>query len=306
MRAGRFHTVGVPTEKSKDFRATARRLIERLGPEGPRLVVVLVLAVSGVGLIVVGPKVLGHATNLVFDGIVSAMRGGPGIDLAAVHRTLWLAVALYAVGFALSYLQAFVLAGVVQRTMHRLRTEVEDKLHLMPLGHIDRQSRGDLLSRVTNDIDNLAQSLQQSVSQLLTNVLTIIGTLIMMLTISWELALVAVVSVPVTIVVMQRIAKRSKGRFVQQWKHTGILNGQIEETFTGHTVMKAFGRQREVQAQFDATNAELHEAGFHAQFISGCIQPATIFVGGLNFVAIAVFGGLKVANGSLGLGDVQA
>ena len=302
MRNGRWNTVGVPTEKSKDFKGSVRRLLDRMGPERPKLYFVLVLAVVSVALVVSGPKVLGHATNLVFEGIAS----GNGVDFAALHQTLWIAVGLYVSSFILSYGQAWVLAGVVQRTMRRLRREVEAKLHVMPLSYLDTQARGDVLSRVTNDIDNVAQSLQQSISQVLTGVLTIIGTIAMMIWISWQLALVAIVSVPLSIWVMKVIAGKSKGRFIAQWKHTGSLNAQVEETFTGHTVVKAFGRQREAQAQFDATNDELYQASFAAQFISSCIQPATVFIGNLNYVAIAVLGGLKVANGTLGIGDVQA
>ena len=306
LRGGRMHTIGVPTEKSKDFASTSRRLLERLGPERPKAVLVLLSGVLSVGLVVSGPRLLGHATNLIFDGLTRRNGGGTGIDFDALHRVLWLAVALYFFGFLLSYLQAYLLAGVVQRTMMRLRTDVEAKLHAMPLSYLDTQARGDLLSRVTNDIDNVSQSTQQSLSQLLTGILTIIGTLVMMITISWQLAIVAIVSVPLSLFVMKSIAKHSRGRFVAQWQHTGTLNAQVEETFTGHPIMKAFGRQREAQARFDATNEELYKAGFAAQFISGCVQPATVLIGNLNFVAIAVLGGLRVANGSLGLGDVQA
>ncbi len=306
LRGGRMNTVGVPTEKSKDFATSSRRLFNRLGPERPKAYLVLALAVVSVALVVSGPKILGHATNLLFDGLVSRAGGGPGIDFAELHLTLWIAVGLYLAGYVLSYLQAYVLAGVVQRTMFRLRADVEAKLHEMPLSYLDQQARGDLLSRVTNDIDNVAQSMQQSLSQLLTGVLTIVGTIAMMLWISWQLAIIAIVSVPVSILIMKKIAGYSRGKFMAQWQHTGALNAQVEETFTGHPIVKAFGRQREAQARFDATNAQLAEAGFSAQFISGCVQPATVLVGNLNYVAIAVFGGLKVANGSLGLGDVQA
>ncbi|MDO8391648.1 MAG: ABC transporter ATP-binding protein [Actinomycetota bacterium] len=302
MRAGRFSTVGVPMEKSKDFKHSVRRLARRLGPERPLAVGVLALAVVSVGLVVAGPRVLGNATNLIFDGLIHQGR----IDYGALHRTLWIAVALYVTGGLLSYLQAYVLAGVVQRTMFRLRGEVEAKLHEMPLSYLDQQARGDVLSRVTNDIDNVSQSLQQSLSQLLQGVLTILGTVGMMLWMSWQLAIVAVVSVPISLLTMKQIAKHSKARFVAQWKHTGTLNAQVEETFTGHAIVKAFGRDKEAQARFDATNEELYQASFGAQFISGCVQPATMLIGNLNYVAIAVFGGLKVASRSMGLGDVQA
>ena len=306
LRGGRFNTVGVPTERSKDFKKSMKRLIDSLGPERPKLYLVGVFALVSVTLMVFGPKVLGHATTELFKGVIRKFKGQGGINFSALHHTLILALGLYVVGYVLSYLQGFVLAGVVQRTMQRMRNEVEAKLNAMPLSYVDSQSRGDLLSRVTNDIDNVAQSLQQSVSQLLTGVLTIVGTIAMMIWISWELALVAVVTVPLSIFTMKQIATRSKGRFIDQWRHTGSLNAQVEETFTGHTVMKAFGRQAEAQERFDATNHQLREAGFLAQFISGCIQPATVFIGNLNYVAIAVFGGIKVAHGSLGIGDVQA
>jgi ATP-binding cassette subfamily B protein len=304
-RGGRWNTIGVPMEKSKDFKGSIRRLFDRLGPERPKLWAVLVLAVCSVALIVSGPRILGNATNIVFRGAFH-IGGTKRIDFGELHRTLWVAVGIYALGYVLSYLQAWTLAGVVQRSMRRLRDEVEAKLHAMPLSYLDTQSLGDVLSRVTNDIDNVAQSLQQSISQLLTGVLTILGTIVMMLWISWELAIVAVVSVPLSIFVMKQIAGRSKARFIAQWRYTGIINGQVEETFTGHTVVKAFGRQKEAQARFDATNEELYEAGFGAQFISSTIQPATVLIGNLNYVAIAVFGGIKVAHRALGLGDVQA
>jgi ATP-binding cassette subfamily B multidrug efflux pump len=190
--------------------------------------------------------------------------------------------------------------------MHRLRRDVEDKLNRVPLSYIDRQPRGDLLSRVTNDIDNISQSLQQTLSQLLTSMLMLTGVLIMMLIISPILALVAVVTIPLSLVTVKGIARRSRARFIDQWKHTGMLNAQVEEAFTGHSIVKAFGRQREVEARFLAKNEELYEASFGAQFVSGIIQPAMMFLSNLNYVAIAVIGGLRVSSGAMSLGDVQA
>lgn len=306
LRGGRMTTVGVPTEKSKDFGRSARRLARRLEPERARVILVLVLAVTSVVLVVLGPRVLGHATDLIFDGFVRRSNGGEGVDFAALHRTLWLAVALYVTSYLLGYAQAFLLAGVVQRTMFTLRSDVEEKLHRLPLQYVDVHARGDLLSRVTNDIDNVSQSLQQSLSQLLTGLLTIVGTLAMMIWISWELALVAIITIPLSLWTMKQIAQRSRGRFIAQWGHTGALNAQVEEAFTGHAIVKAFGQQREVEARFRTTNDQLYEASFSAQFISGCIQPAMMFIGNLNYVAIAVLGGLRVSSGTMGLGDVQA
>ncbi len=307
LRGGRMSTLGVPTEKSENFSAVTTRLFRRLGPERLSLVVVLVLAVASVVLVIIGPRVLGHATNIVFNGVFQ--RGATptsGIDYSALHRTLWFAVALYLASYVLGYLQAWVLASVVQRSMFTLRADVEAKIHRVPLAYIDGQQRGELLSRVTNDIDNVSQSLQQSISQLLTGLLTILGTIVMMFTISWQLAMVALVTVPVSIFVMKTIAGRSRGKFIAQWRHTGALNAQVEETFTGHNLVRAYGRQDDVRSRFDATNQQLYETGFSAQFISGTIQPSMNSIGNLNYVLIAVLGGLKVANRSLGLGDVQA
>ena len=216
------------------------------------------------------------------------------------------ALAVYVSSAVLSFLQSYLLAGVVQRAMYRLRSDVEDKLNRMPLRYIDGQPRGDLLSRVTNDIDNVAQSLQQTLSQLLTSSLTLVGVLIMMITISPVLALVAILTVPLSIFTMRAITTRSKVRFVDQWRHTGTLNAQVEEAFTGHSLVKVFGRQADVEQRFNDKNEELFVASFGAQFISGIIQPAMMFFGNLNYVAIALIGGLRVSSGQMTIGDIQA
>ncbi len=199
-----------------------------------------------------------------------------------------------------------MLAGIVQRTMSRLRTEVEEKFNRLPLRDVDRMPRGDLLSRVTNDIDNLAQSLQQTLSQMLTSALTIIGVIIMMITISPLLAGIAIVTIPTSLFAISFITRRSKTRFIAQWDHTGDLNAQVEEVFTGHELVKVFGRQQDVEQLFDAKNDELYSASFGAQFLSGTIQPVMMFIGNLNYVAIAVIGGLRVTSGQMSLGDIQA
>ncbi|MER7415368.1 ABC transporter ATP-binding protein [Micromonospora peucetia] len=327
----------MPAERSMNFGPSARRLMGRLRPQRLQLVAVIALAVLSVGLSVVGPKVLGWATDLIFTGVigrqlpagstadqaVDAARAagndsfadmlarmdvvpGVGIDFTALARVLLLALGLYVAASLLMWWQGWLLNGVVQRTVLRLRAEVEDKLNRLPLPYFDRQPRGELLSRVTNDIDNISTSLQQTLSQLLTSLLTVFGVLAMMFWISPLLALVALVAVPVSVVVTTAIAKRSQQQFIAQWAHTGELNGQIEEAFTGHELVKVFGRQREVEAAFTAKNDELFRASFGAQFISGIIMPAMMFVGNLSYVAIAVVGGLRVASGSMSLGDVQA
>ena len=305
LRTSRMSTVGMPVEKSENFSETAQRLIRLMAGEKFLVILVMFLAVVSVALVVLGPRILGHATDILFDGLTKR-DGQTGVNFTSLHRTLELALGLYVLSFILAYSQTFMLAGVVQRTMFTLRADVEAKIHRLPLSYIDRHSRGDLLSRVTNDIDNISQSLQQSLSQLITSLLTIAGVLIMMLALSPILAIIAIVTVPLSISTMNRLARRSKQKFIAQWSHTGALNGLIEETFTGHAIVKTFGRQRSVEDRFAKTNEKLYEAGFGAQFISGSIQPAMMFVGNLNYLMIAVVGGLRVASGSMGLGDVQA
>ena len=231
---------------------------------------------------------------------------GQGIDFTAVGHVLLLVLGVYVAASLLCWLQGYLLNDVVQGTIMRMRSDVEDKVNALPLSYFDQQPRGELLSRVTNDIDNISQTLQQTMSQLLTSLLTVVFVVVFMFSISWELALVALVTVPITMVVTGAVMKRSQGMFIDQWRRTGRLNAHIEETFSGHALVKVFGRQEEVEATFAEENEKLYEASFGAQFVSGLIMPTMMFIGNLNYVVIAVLGGLKVANGSISLGDVQA
>jgi ATP-binding cassette subfamily B protein len=327
----------MPAEKSMNFGPSAKRLLRRLTPERPLALIVLLLAVCSVTLMVIGPRILGRATDIVFSGFIgdrlpagisldqavaaARARGddnfaallermdvvpGQGIDFTALGHVLLLALAVYVAGSALAWLQGYVLNGIVQRTVLRLRADVEDKLNRLPLPYFDQQPRGEILSRVTNDIDNISTTLQQTMSQLLTSLLTVVGVVTMMFVISPLLALIALVTIPVSVFVTKAIAKRSQGQFVAQWRHTGKLNGHIEESFSGHELVKVFGRQREVEQAFAEHNDALFHASFGAQFVSGLIMPAMMFIGNLNYVAVAVVGGLRVASGSITLGDVQA
>jgi len=334
---GMMMGAGMPAEKSLNFWPSAKRLVARLSPERTLVVVILVLTVLSVSFSVVGPKLLGNATNLIFEGIIgkqlpagltqqqveAAARAsgndgfanllsgmtitpGQGINFDQLGRLLLFVLALYAVASLCAYAQAYVLNGVVQRTALRLRRDIEDKLHRLPLSYFDRVPRGELLSRVTNDIDNIQQTMQQTLSQLLTSLLTLIGVLGMMLWISPVLALVALVSVPLSIIVTAVVAKRSQPLFIEQWAQTGHLNSHIEEVYTGHALVKVFGHQRESEETFSERNEKLYKAASGAQFLSGIIMPAIQFIGNLNYVFIAVIGGLRVASGAMSLGDVQA
>jgi ATP-binding cassette subfamily B protein len=299
-----MQSFGMPLERSSDPGATLRWLSIRFRGERWKVAAAVVVAIIGVIMAVLGPRWLGEATNIVVSGLE---HGGPShIDFNHLHRVLLQVVVLYVGAASLQYLQAYVMAGVVQRTMRALRSDVEDKLHHLPLSYIDRAARGDLLSRVTNDIDNLGQSLQQTVSQVLTNIFMLIGTIVMMIVISPILALVALVSIPLSMVIIRFIMARARPRFMRQWTETGILDAMAEESLAGHAIVKTFGRQREVEEAFVESNERLFQASFEAQYISSSVQPAMVWVGNLNFVIIAVVGGIQVSNGTLSLGGVQA
>ncbi|MEU5161383.1 ABC transporter ATP-binding protein [Streptomyces sp. NPDC020875] len=335
MSGPRMMTAG-SAERSMDFKGSGRRLLRQLAPDRALLWMMLGAAVLSVALSVVGPWVLGRATDLVFagvvgrsvsgddkagviaelrakgdDGLADMLSGvdftpGQGIDFTAVGQVLLVALALFLLSGLLALVATRCSIKVINRAVYRMREDVQAKLERLPLSYFDRAKRGEVLSRVTNDIDNVAQTLQQTMGQLINSLLTIVGVLVMMFWISPLLALVALVTVPLSVVVATRVGKRSQPHFVQQWRTTGKLNAHVEEMYTGHALVKVFGRQRESAREFAEQNDALYEAGFKAQFHSGVMQPLMFFISNLNYVLVAVVGGLRVASGSLSIGDVQA
>ncbi|MFH9083304.1 ABC transporter ATP-binding protein [Streptomyces sp. NPDC017673] len=334
---GRMMAGGGPDQRSMDFKGSGKRLVAQFRPERLTIYCLLLCVVISVGLSVIGPKILGRATDLVFAGIVGRRfpagatkeqvlgslreRGqgriadvlggtdftpGKGIDFDAVGHVLLLALGVFLVAGLLMAVATRLVNRAVNRTMYRLRQDVQAKLSRLPLSYFDKRQRGEVLSRATNDIDNVGQTLQQSMGQLINSVLTIVGVLVVMFWVSWLLALVALVTVPLSFVVATRVGKRSQPHFVQQWRTTGQLNAHIEEMYTGHTLVKVFGRQEESAQQFAEQNEALYQAAFKAQFHSGVMQPLMMFVSNLNYVLVAVVGGLRVASGALSIGDVQA
>jgi ATP-binding cassette, subfamily B, multidrug efflux pump len=326
-----------PVEKSISFGPSMRRLLGHLAPERIVLLGAILLALIGIAMSVLGPKILGWATDVIFTGVigqslpagatkqqvVESLRAqgndtyadmidrlnvvpGQGIDFSLLGDYLLLALGLYLVSGLFLWWQGYLLNGAVQRSIFALRNEIEAKINRLPLSYFDKHTRGELLSRVTNDIDNISQALQQTLSQLLTSVLTVIGVTVMMFVISPILALIALVTIPVSILVTSVIGKRSQKLFVSQWKATGELNGHVEEAFTGQSLVKVYGRSREVEEVFAERNQSVYRASFGAQFVSGIIMPTMFFIGNLNYVLIAVVGGLRVASGTMNLGDVQA
>ncbi|MFG3530639.1 ABC transporter ATP-binding protein [Streptomyces sp. NPDC047917] len=333
---GRMMAGGAPTDRSMDFKGSSKRLLKRFATERTSLYVMLLACALSVGLSVVGPKILGRATDLVFAGVVGRKMPegttkeqaveslhnsnsgladmlskvdfvpGHGIDFGAVGDVLLLALAVYVGAGLLMLVSTRLSIRIINRVVFQLREDIQTKLSRLPLSYFDQAKRGEVLSRATNDIDNISQTMQQTMGQLINSLLTIVGVLIMMFWVSPLLALVALVTVPLSAVVATKVGKRSQPQFVQQWKVTGKLNAHIEEMYTGHTLVKVFGRQEESARDFAEQNEALYEAGFKAQFNSGIMQPLMMFVSNLNYVLIAVVGGLRVASGTLSIGDVQA
>ena len=327
----------LPPQKTKDLGKTLRQLVARLRPERMWIAISAVLALGSVVGTVIGPKIIGNATNVIFDGVigktlpagltkqqaVAALRAhgqgqiadlvsgsnvvpGRGIDFTQLGQILALAALVYILAAALTWLLSYIMAGVAQRTVYGLRRDTDAKLARLPLKYFDSHPHGDLLSRVTNDIDNITTTLQQGMSQFITSTLTIVGVLAVMVWISPLLAAVALVTVPLSIVVTLMVARRSQKHFAAQWARTGTLNGQVEQVHTGHALVQVFGRRKKAIEEFTEQNEGLYEASFRAQFLSGIIMPAMAFLGNVNYVVIAAVGGYRVATGAITLGDVQA
>lgn len=339
-QAGRAHGPGAGfsgTEKAASFGPSMKRLIQQLRPERIRIALVLLLSAIGVTLNVIGPKVLASGTDAIFAGVIGKqlpdgvtkeqviemlrqqgkadqadmvasmnLVPGQGIDFGHVGMILLMALGVYAAAGLFAWIAALLTNEVVQRTVYRMREQVAEKLNHLPLSYFDKQPRGEILSRVTNDIDNVAQTLQQTLAQIVQALFTVIGVIIMMLLVSPILTLVALITIPIAAILTAIIGSRSQKLFKKQWASTGELNGDVEEAFTGHSLVKVFGRSKEVSAQFSQKNDDLYKASFGAQFISGIIMPVMFLVGNLNYVIIAVLGGMRVASGQMGLGDVQA
>ena len=338
LRGGLRAMMADPAQaRSRDFTGSALRLLRRLSPQRWPTAAVITLAIGSIVLSAIGPRVLGHATDLLFNGVVGRQlpagmtkdqavaaaraRGdvnfadmlsrmnltpGDGVDFTAVGRTLLVALGMYLLAALFIWAQARLLNVIVQRTITTLRAEVEAKVHRLPLAYFDSRQRGELLSRVTNDVDNIQTSVTMTISQLLTAVLTVVAVLVMMLTISPLLTLIAVATVPLSLWATRAIARRSQKMFVAQWANTGRLNAHIEETYSGFTVVKTFGHRGSAQERFRDLNAEVYRTGFGAQFFSGLVSPATTFIGNLSYVAVAVVGGFQVATGRITLGGIQA
>ncbi|WP_429841268.1 ABC transporter ATP-binding protein [Brevibacillus sp. FIR094] len=299
----------IPGAKAKDFKGTLKRLIGYFRPHRVQLIVVLLAAILSTIFAIVSPKLMGKATTSLFAGMIGLMQGQPKeivFDFGYIANILLLLIVLYVISALFSYLQQFVMAGVSQKIVYDMREQVNEKLSRLPLKYFDSKMHGDILSRVTNDIDNISNTLQQSLTQLITSIVTIIGVIIMMLTISPLLTLILILTLPLSAIATKQIASKSQKHFIGQQSSLGELNGHVEEMFTGHQVVKAFGYEKKSQQTFDQINAKLYEAGWRAQFISGIIMPVMSFIGNIGYVLVCIVGGILATNGSIEIGDIQA
>ena len=304
--AGHRHGPGRIPEKPKNFKGTLRKLLRCLGAYRFALALVLVLALASTAFGIVGPKILSTATTELATGLGRKLSGLGGIDFGKIGRILLTVLALYLVSAACSFFQSWILAGITQRLAYRLRGEISSKIHRMPMRYFERNTVGDVLSRITNDVDTMSSGMAQSVTQLVTNVTLLIGVLVMMLRISWLMTLIALIMLPVTGVLTSRIVKRSQRYFVAQQKNLGDINGKVEETYAGHNVVCAFNREGATQKEFDAINARLYRSAWKSQFLSGLMSPVTTFVSKLGYVCVVVLGGSLAAHGTITIGDIQA
>jgi ATP-binding cassette subfamily B protein len=315
---GPMGAVGRPVEKAKDFSGTLKRMIGYFVPQKGLLLVVLITAIIGTVFNIVGPKILGLATTRLFDGLIARYKVMfenqklhlnlplPGVDFGYIGNVLMILLGLYVISSIFMYIQQYVMAGVAQKTVYQMRREVEEKLSRLPLKFFDSRTHGEILSRAVNDMDNISTTLQQSITQLITSAITLLGVLVMMLTISWLLSLVILITLPLSLLVTIGIAKRSQRYFRDQQRSLGHLNGHVEEMYAGHKIVKVFGHEQQALAEFATLNESLYEAGWRAQFMSGMMMPLMRSIGNLGYAFVAVIGGILVAQGNMAIGDVQA
>ena len=310
--SGRRHMggpgIGMPFEKAKNVKAILKRLIQYLKPQLPKFLAVFVAAILSTIFSIVSPKIMGKAITKIFEGLTQKMMNMPGadIDFNYIFNIILILIVLYIISAFFSYLQGYIMAGVAQKTVYNMREEVNKKLSKLPLKYFDSHTHGEILSRVTNDLDNIANTLQQSLTQLVTSVATILGIIIMMLTISPVMTLICIATLPLYIVVTKSIAGRSQRYFSEQQKALGLLNGHVEEMFTGHQIIKAFGREPKSLKVFNDINEDLYASGYKAQFVSGVIMPLMNFINNIGYVLVCVVGGIYVAKRAMEIGDVQA
>ena len=297
---------GMPGDKAKDFKGTLKKLVKYMSAFKVHMIFVAIFAICGTIFNIAGPKILGQATTEIFNGLVSKVSGGSGMDFGKIGQILLMTLGLYVISALCSFIQGLIMTGVSQKTTYRLRKEISEKINRMPMNYFDTKPVGEILSRVTNDVDTLGQSLNQSATQLITSITTIIGVLVMMLSISPLMTLVAILILPVSVLLLSFVMKHSQRYFRGQQKYLGNVNGQVEEIYSGHNIIKAFNKEEDVIREFNATNDKLYDSAWKSQFFSGMMMPVMQFIGNLGYVAVAILGGYLTIKNAIEVGDIQS
>lgn len=297
---------GMPGDKAKDFKGTLKKLVKYMSAFKVHMIFVAIFAICGTIFNIAGPKILGQATTEIFNGLVSKVSGGSGMDFGKIGQILLMTLGLYVISALCSFIQGLIMTGVSQKTTYRLRKEISEKINRMPMNYFDTKPVGEILSRVTNDVDTLGQSLNQSATQLITSITTIIGMLVMMLSISPLMTLVAILILPVSVLLLSFVMKHSQRYFRGQQEYLGNVNGQVEEIYSGHNIIKAFNKEEDVIREFNATNDKLYDSAWKSQFFSGMMMPVMQFIGNLGYVAVAILGGYLTIKNAIEVGDIQS
>lgn len=293
-------------EKAKDLKGTALKMFKYMGSYKPALLFVVIFAIAGTIFNIVGPKILGNATTEVFNGVISMFSGGEGINFAKLGEILLFLLGLYVISSLFMFVQGLIMTNITQKITYKMRNDISEKINRLPMSYFDKKQTGEILSVITNDVDTLSMNLNQSATQLITSVTTIIGVLIMMFSISWMMTLIALLILPVSMILISIIVKKSQKYFIDQQDYLGHVNGQVEEVFSGINVVQAFNKEEQTVSEFEKSNNKLYKSAWKSQFLSGLMQPIMMFVGNLGYVAIAVLGGYLVINGSIAVGDIQS
>lgn len=296
----------MPGEKAKDFKGTMKKLSASLSRYRIGFLLIILFAIGSTIFAIVGPTIMGDATTKIFDGLVSKINGGNGIDFDGLSKILLTLIILYAVSTLLSFIQGWIMTGISQKVSYKFRRDISEKIHRMPMNYFDTTSHGEILSRVTNDVDTLSTSLNQSLGQLITSVITIIGVLIMMVRINLSMTLLALLILPISGVIVSLVMKKSQKYFKQQQEYLGHVNGQVEEVYGGHNIVKAFNKETDSIHEFDEKNEKLYESAWKSQFLSGLMMPVMQFIGNIGYVGVAILGGYLAINGKIQVGQIQS
>ncbi len=295
-----------PAEKAKDVKGTTKKLANRLSEHKIAIIIVMIFAIGSTIFSIVGPKILGNATTEIYTGLMNKINGTGGIDFAKIGKIILFALGLYAVSALFSMIQSYIMAGVAQKATYKIRNELTEKINKLPMKYFDKRTNGEVLSIISNDVDTLSTGLNQSITQIITSIFTIIGILVMMLSISWEMTLVSLLILPISAVILKKVIGKSQKYFVKQQEYLGHVNGQVEEVYGGHNIVKVFGRENEAIKEFEKDNQELYKSGWRSQFLSGLMHPLMNFVGNVGYVAVAILGGYFAVKGRITVGNIQS